>query len=219
MKLLISLVILIVLAGCSTDVKNNQTQYNDDNASLETVNDEDNNVDKKEQTAEKTSPVPAETVEIIKDDRTGIIPERIEIPSIGVDAAAESLGLLENGEMAVPESIDDTSWYEPGYKVGAPGNSVIAGHVSDIVDAGVFFDLHTLNKGDEIIIHGTEGEILTFIVYDKELYDADEAPVDKIFGYSHRSLLNLITCEGVYDYDAGGTPNRWVVYTELETEL
>ncbi|GAB3068805.1 class F sortase [Salinicoccus sesuvii] len=158
---------------------------------------------------------PEERVEIIKDERAGIIPERIEVPSIDVDASVKHLGLLDNGEMAVPESLHDTSWYEPGYKVGAPGNSVIAGHVDDTVNPGVFKQLHTLEPGDEVIVYGESGEQLTFEVYDKQLFDADEAPVEKIFGYSQRSLLNLITCEGPYDYDVGGTPNRWVVYTEL----
>src|SRR5699024_4650958 len=75
----------------------------------------------------------------------------------------------------------------------------------DTGNPGVFKQLHTLEPGDEIIVHGEDGDTLTFTVYDKELFDADEAPVDKIFGYSHISLLKLITCEGPYDYDVGGT--------------
>lgn len=215
MKLLSSLLLTILLAGCTADNSEEQALQTDNKPAEEIINTEDEN---SEETAVNKSSTPSEPVEILKDERNGIIPERIEIPELGVDAPTDPLGLLDNGEMAVPESIDDTSWYEPGYKPGEPGNAVIAGHVSDTVDPGVFSELHTLNQGDEIIIHGTEGEVLTFTVFDKELYDADEAPVDKIFGYSHRSLLNLITCEGVYDYDAGGTPNRWVIYTELNSE-
>ncbi|WP_020008188.1 class F sortase [Salinicoccus albus] len=161
----------------------------------------------------------SESVEILKDEREGIIPERIEIPAIDVDAPTQHLGQLDNGEMAVPDTLHEAAWYEPGYKVGAPGNSVIAGHVDDTVNPGVFSQLHTLEAGDEIIVHGEDGTSLTFTVYDKELFDADSAPVDKIFGYSHNSLLNLITCEGPYDYEAGGTPNRWVIYTELNTDV
>lgn len=211
-----SLLLIILLAGCGSNDSEEQVQETESEPAEVTVTDDD---ERNEETPVNKSSAPFEPAEILKDERNGIIPERIEIPELGVNAPVDPLGLLDNGEMAVPESIDDTSWYEPGYKAGEPGNAVIAGHVSDTVDPGVFSELHTLNEGDEIIIHGTEGEMLTFTVYGKELYDADEAPVDKIFGYSHRSLLNLITCEGVYDYEAGGTPNRWVVYTELDTEL
>lgn len=217
MKILITLLSLILLAGCSND--NSGVQSNPSETSLPA---EELNSEEVSSTAEKTtnkSTLPNKPVEILKDDRIGITPVRIEIPSIAVDVPVEHLGLLDNGEMAVPDSINETSWYEPGYKIGEPGNAVIAGHVDDTIDPGVFYELHTLEKDDEIIIHGTDGEILTFTVYDKQLYDADEAPVDQIFGYSHRSLLNLITCEGIYDYDVGGTPNRWVVYTELNSDI
>src|SRR5699024_6728897 len=154
---------------------------------------------------EQPSTIPTEQVEILKDESEGIVPERIEIPAIDVDAPVQHLGLRDNGEMEVPDTLHDTSWYEPGYEVGAPCNAVIAGHVDDTVNPGVFKQLHTLEPGDEIIVHGEDGDTLTFTVYDKELFDADEAPVDKIFGYSHISLLKLITCEGPYDYDVGGT--------------
>lgn len=167
---------------------------------------------------ESLSTVPSEEVEILKDEREGILPARIEIPTIDVDAQTRHLGLKDNGEMAVPESLYETAWFEPGYKVGAPGNSVIAGHVDDTVNPGVFSKLHTLEAGDEIIVHGADGTSLTFEVYEKELFDVDTAPVDKIFGYSHNSLLNLITCEGPYDYELGGTPNRWVIYTKLNPD-
>lgn len=227
------ILMLFLLTACGSQVENDETSPEDNTASDATISDESSEdvgpseapqqTDESQQTAESeteenksSEPIPPEEqVEIIKDERAGIIPERIEVPSIDVDASVKHLGLLDNGEMAVPESLHDTSWYEPGYKVGAPGNSVIAGHVDDTVNPGVFKQLHTLEPGDEIIVHGESGEQLTFEVYDKQLFDADEAPVEKIFGYSQRSLLNLITCEGPYDYDVGGTPNRWVVYTEL----
>lgn len=232
MRRLFLIMMLVLLAGCSTQGEvntNNDTTSDTETAteaeSAETSSEntekpESSDSDKDSSDAEEKSlgTIPTKKVEILKDEREGIIPERIEIPSIDVDAPVKHLGLKENGEMEVPDSLHETSWYEPGYKVGAPGNSVIAGHVDDTVNPGVFKQLHTLEPGDEIIVYGQDGTTLTFTVYNKELFDVDEAPVDKIFGYSHNSLLNLITCEGPYNYDAGGTPNRWVIYTELDTE-
>ncbi|MFC3419903.1 class F sortase [Salinicoccus hispanicus] len=228
MRYLLFLMIFL-LAACGSQAENDETSPEDNVASDATVSDESSEEaesseepqqTKESETEENNSsePIPPEErVEIIKDERAGLIPERIEIPAIDVDASVKHLGLLDNGEMAVPESLHDTSWFERGYEVGARGNSVIAGHVDDTVNPGVFKQLHTLEPGDEIIVHGESGDQLTFEVYDKQLFDADEAPVEKIFGYSQRSLLNLITCEGPYNYDVGGTPNRWVVYTELVT--
>lgn len=207
------IILLVLLAGCGTQNEENTNEdVASDTAATEATSGYEESEDK------SLSTIPTEKVEILKDEREGITPKTIEIPSIDVDAPVKHLGLKDNGEMEVPESLHETSWYEPGYEVGAPGNAVIAGHVDDTVNPGVFSELHTLEPGDDIIVQGEDGSKLTFTVYDKELFDADEAPVDKIFGYTHNSLLNLITCEGPYDYDVGGTPNRWVIYTELNTD-
>lgn len=226
------IIFLALLAGCGAQNEENTNEdVASDTATTETTSESKKDTDEATSEDEKTEPeetdntedkalgtIPTEKVEILKDEREGITPKTIEIPAIDVDAPVKHLGLKENGEMEVPKSLHETSWYEPGYAVGAPGNAVIAGHVDDTVNPGVFSQLHTLEPGDDIIVHGEDGKSLTFTVYDKELFDADEAPVDKIFGYSHNSLLNLITCEGPYDYDTGGTPNRWVIYTELNTD-
>lgn len=207
------IILLVLLAACGTQNEENTNEdVASDTAATEATSGYEESEDK------SLSTIPTEKVEILKDEREGITPKTIEIPSIDVDAPVKHLGLKDNGEMEVPESLHETSWYEPGYEVGAPGNAVIAGHVDDTVNTGVFSELHKLEPGDDIIVQGEDGSKLTFTVYDKELFDADEAPVDKIFGYTHNSLLNLITCEGPYDYDVGGTPNRWVIYTELNTD-
>ncbi|MHC0551481.1 class F sortase [Salinicoccus sp. CNSTN-B1] len=226
MRKLFLVIFLAVLAGCSTQDEENVSEEASEDVSTETESataedtEEMNDAEQQEEDEEgKTlSTIPTEKVEILKDERKEIVPETIEIPAIDVDAPTQHLGRKDNGEMEVPETLYETSWYEPGYAVGAQGNAVIAGHVDDTVNPGVFSQLHTLEPGDDVIIHGEDGDSLTFTVYDKELFDADKAPVDKIFGYSHNSLLNLITCEGPYDYDVGGTPNRWVIYTELKTD-
>ncbi|WP_416144255.1 hypothetical protein [Planococcus koreensis] len=45
--------------------------------------------------------------------RTGIAPESLKIPAIGVDTSVQHLGTTEIGEMAVPDNIDEVSWFSP----------------------------------------------------------------------------------------------------------
>jgi LPXTG-site transpeptidase (sortase) family protein len=154
--------------------------------------------------------------EIIRDNRVGIIPNTLEIPSIGVKANIEHVGLLENGQMDVPQGMESVAWYEPGTKPGAPGNSVINGHVDSKTGPAVFFDLKKLKKGDKVYVTDHKGEKRTFVVTESKVYPRDEAPLREIFGYSYRSNLNLITCTGEFNRQARTHEERLVVYTQLE---
>ncbi|MEK3855965.1 class F sortase [Cytobacillus sp. FSL H8-0458] len=157
-----------------------------------------------------------ESIDIIKDERTGVIPAVIEIPSIGVKAPVEEVGLLGDGEMDVPAGFDTTGWYGAGFMPGEPGNAVIAGHVDSKKGPAVFFDLKKLKPGDEVIVKGNTKEQKVFEVVDVQAYPRLNAPLKKIFGYTSRSALNLITCTGVYDPESTQHSKRLVVYTQLK---
>jgi sortase (surface protein transpeptidase) len=154
---------------------------------------------------------------IIKDERTGIIPSSLEIPAIGLKTDVESVGIKENGEMAVTESFNTTGWFEKGYKPGEPGNAVIGGHVDSRNGPAVFYELSKLTEGDEVKVTSKSGDTRTFIVTGKKEYPWDDAPLKTIFGYTHRSSLNLITCTGDFDRSARNYSKRLVIYTELRT--
>lgn len=149
--------------------------------------------------------------------RVGIAPEKISIPAIGVEANALHLGMKENGEMAVPGTIDDVSWFEPGYKPGENGRAVIAGHVDGVNGQAIFWDLAKLEAGDEIIVEG-EGKELKFRVYAMESVELELADVQSVFGYRSSPELILITCSGDYDHNRGTRAERLIVYTELVDE-
>lgn len=156
---------------------------------------------------------------IISYVREGIEPERIEIPILGIDAHIEHVGLLENGQMDEPSNMEDIAWYEGGYMPGEQGSSVLAGHVNSREGPAVFFDLESLEQGDEIIITGGEGEERVFVVQESLAYDRNDAPLQNIFGYSYQSQLNLITCTGEFNQEAGTHDERLVVYTVLKDDL
>lgn len=154
---------------------------------------------------------------LIKDERQGIIPSRLQIPAINVDAPINPAGLTEDGDMDVPDDIVSTGWFKGGYMPGAPGNSVIAGHVDGKNGPAVFYDIGKLKNGDEVLVTGEDGAKLVFIVNKVEIYPFEESPLREIFGFSNGSRLNLITCTGEYNKKGSYYEDRLVVYTTLKT--
>ncbi|UOQ94028.1 class F sortase [Halobacillus shinanisalinarum] len=153
------------------------------------------------------------------DMSNGIVPTNVKVPSIGIDAPVNEVGVLENGQMGVPKNNAVAGWFEPGTKPGNTGNAVLAGHVDNRSGPAVFYYLKNLQKGDEIIVTNEEGKELTYVVQKLESYPADEAPIKEIFGKTDKKRLNLITCTGVFDDEKRTYLDRLVVYSELKTSL
>lgn len=148
----------------------------------------------------------------------GMTPARIEIPSIDVDTAIEPTGVLANGEMGVPEDVDQVGWFEPGYKTGSKGHSVLAGHVDSLTGPAVFYELKNVTIGEQVTIIDADGRKMVFEVTKKVSYETDEAPIEKIFGPTDERLINLITCTGVYNRSIGSHEERLVVTAELVSD-
>src|SRR4051812_46634174 len=55
-------------------------------------------------------------------------PVRLEIPSIGVDAAMTPLGLNPDRTLAVPTNFGQTGWWTGGARPGQSGPAIVAGH-------------------------------------------------------------------------------------------
>lgn len=145
----------------------------------------------------------------------GMTPVSISIPSIGVDAAIEETGVLDNGEMGVPEDVDQVGWFEPGFKAGAEGHAVLAGHVDSLSGPAVFYELDKLDVGDQFTLTDKDGREMVFEVKNAESYITDEAPIDEIFGRSDKRMVNLITCTGDFNRSIGSHEERLVVSAEL----
>lgn len=148
----------------------------------------------------------------------GMEPQTIEIPSIGVKATVQPTGVLENGEMGVPDDPDEVGWFEPGYKVGAKGHSVLAGHVDSTTGPAIFYDLKDVEVGEQVIITDSTGREMVFEVTNKVSYKTEEAPIREIFGPSNQQMLNLITCTGTFNRDVGSHDQRLVVTTKLVSD-
>lgn len=127
-----------------------------------------------------------------------LVPARLKIPAIGVDAPVEQVGVKDDGTMGTPQQFGDVAWYAPGAKPGAAqGSAVFAGHVDNaLTTAGVFEHLSQLRPGDYVSVEDAAGHTLVYRVASVQSYPANQAPLDKIFAAGGSPQLVLITCTG-----------------------
>lgn len=144
------------------------------------------------------------------------VPETISIPKINVQATVESVGMDSQGRMDVPKNAVDTAWYSPGFRPGTKGSAVIDGHYDRVTGApAVFWNLKLLTTGDTIIVTDNNGKKYTFAVTQLTKYPDNNFPIKQVFAASDIPLLNLITCNGVWDNVSKNYSDRLVVYSKL----
>lgn len=128
------------------------------------------------------------------------VPDRITIPSIGVDAPLDTVGLDARGVMQEPDFAKpkDAAWYKQGPTPGEPGPAAVVGHMdTPQAPRAVFFNLKELKKDQQVRIHRQDGSTAVFAVDDVETYKKDAFPTDKVYGDTHgAAALRLITCGG-----------------------
>ncbi|MFG3584644.1 class F sortase [Streptomyces sp. NPDC047990] len=143
-------------------------------------------------------------------------PERIRIPSIGVNAPLMGLELTPQGSLDVPpsEGKNLAGWYEAGTAPGERGTAIVAGHVDNAEGPAVFYDLGALRKGSAIEVARRDGGTARFTVDAVEVYDSRHFPDDKVYGAASRPELRVITCGGGYSR-ATGYQGNVVVFAHL----
>jgi hypothetical protein len=144
--------------------------------------------------------------------RSGAVaPVGLAIESAGVDAGLEALRVVD-GAMQDPSGPWVVAWYENLGALGKIGNIVMAGHI-DYWNVGpaVFYNLSTLEPGDEIVVTGDDGKTYPFAVEWVRQYDSASIPLDEVTGPTAAQSLTLITCGGAFDYTNGHYLQRTVV--------
>lgn len=127
-----------------------------------------------------------------------IVPARLTIPALGVDAAVEHVGVKVDGSMDTPKSFDDVAWYSLGGKPGGAGSAVFAGHVNNGLGlSGVFADLSLIKKGDYITVADSAKHTKVYRVISVETYNKG-ASTEALFSTAGPSQLVLITCDGAW---------------------
>lgn len=142
-------------------------------------------------------------------------PLGLRVPSLGIDANVQHVGVGKSGNMAVPTNYSDVGWYRAGSKPGQAGNAVMDGHVDNGFGlAGVFTKLDTIKPGAEVLVDYASSTV-RFVVTRIESYDKDTVPTKEIFSITGPPGLVLITCEGDWLESQKTYERRLVVYAKL----
>ncbi len=144
------------------------------------------------------------------------VPTTLSIPSLNITASVELSGLKPDGSMQAPKHFDTVAWYKDGPMAGAPGNTVIAGHLNNALGlSGIFEKLNTLSLGDTFMLSDKDGHTAAYVVREMSVYDAKSAPNNLIFTTSGPSQAVLITCDGAWDQGARSYDKRLVITAQL----
>jgi sortase (surface protein transpeptidase) len=139
------------------------------------------------------------------------LPVRLRIPAIEVDTRLVQLGLADNKSIKVPEELSVAGWWERGPRPGQVGPAVILGHVSRNAPA-VFDRLHTLQRGDEILVDRADGTTAEFEVTAEGTYEKAAFPSDRVYYPTLKPELRLVTCKGPIDRGTGHYRDNLVVF-------
>ena len=141
-------------------------------------------------------------------------PARLVIPTIGVDAAVESVGLDAQGRIASPSVPANVGWYRSGVAPGDAGDALLDGHLDWTDGPAVFWRLGSLRTGDPLGVVRADGSRVRFVVDSTSLvpYNASE---DGLFIATGPPSMSLITCAGVWDQRRGTYLQRLLVHASL----
>lgn len=138
-------------------------------------------------------------------------PRRLVIPSAGVDLPVDPMGVRPDGQMDLPGSPWRAGWYRFGAGPGAPGATVIAGHVDTVADGiGPLAALTGLRLGAELRV-STADSTYRYRVTAVRTIDKRELDLPALFERSGRPRLHVISCGGTFTPGAGYTSNVVVV--------
>ena len=145
-------------------------------------------------------------------------PNRLRIPALKLNTTfVAPLGLLPNGEAAVPDSYGEVGWYKYSPTPGSLGPAVIFGHVDSYSGPAVFFSLGQLKPGDDIYVEREDGTTAHFKVESMERPAQSDFPTTRVYGDINYAGLRLITCTGIYVRGTQRYTHNLIVYAKLVT--
>jgi sortase (surface protein transpeptidase) len=146
------------------------------------------------------------------------LPKYIAIPAIDIgNTRIIQLGLTGSGQIATPDNIYDTGWYNGSVKPGQPGVMFIYGHVSSWTANGIFYNLKKLMPGENIVITQGDGQIYDYQVIETKVYPYNNVDTKAVLSPVNPNTpgLNLMTCTGQVIKGTSEFNERLVVFTSL----
>jgi sortase (surface protein transpeptidase) len=144
-----------------------------------------------------------------------LVPTRVIIPSIGVNASVISEGTDSTGALETPPLNEQnvTGWWDGGAAPGQDGPAVLVGHVNSAAAGNlVFANLDKLVAGEAI---ETEPGNLWFTVVGTQEVSKNTFPTQQVYGPTKVPTLRLITCGGAFDDATGHYVDNFIVFANL----
>lgn len=130
-------------------------------------------------------------------------PRYLDIPRLDIHARVRH-SAVDNNKLPLPNDVYDVAWFAGSSAPGQGGNVLISGLYKGRTKDGVFKNLDSLEKGDEIIIERGDGEKFTYEVRELQIVDAKDA-ANELPGVQRRiddkETLSLVTAR---TYAEGG---------------
>ncbi len=131
----------------------------------------------------------------------GPAPVAVSAPSIGMSSLLQHVGLqADDGGVEVPTDFAMAGWYRGGGRPGAPGPTVLVGHVDSRSGPAVFYGLADLRPGDVIEVTLADTSVAHYVVSGTEQFPKAEFPSFAVFGATSDDVLRLVTCIGEFNY-------------------
>ena len=131
------------------------------------------------------------------------LPQRVDIPELGIQAPVVARGLDGQGAIDPPpfDQPGVVGWYAAGVKPGAAGTALMVGHVDTETRPAVFYKISALKPGETVRVIRDDGKVAEFTVDDVEVVARDHFDARQAYGprESGRAELRLITCGGTFD--------------------
>ncbi|WP_328881420.1 class F sortase [Streptomyces sp. NBC_00299] len=131
------------------------------------------------------------------------LPQRLDIPGLGIQAPVAARGLDRHGAIDPPPyaQAGEVGWYAAGVRPGAVGAALMVGHVDTESRPAVFHRLRTLKPGATVRVLRDDGKVAEFTVDDVDIVPRNRFDAHRAYGTHHqgRAELRLLTCGGTFD--------------------
>jgi sortase (surface protein transpeptidase) len=131
------------------------------------------------------------------------LPQRVDIPGLGVQAPVVARGLDARGALDPPpyDQPGAVGWYAGGVAPGAPGTALMVGHVDTDTRPAVFYKVSAMRPGQTIRVIRADAKVAEFTVESVQVLTRDHFDAHQAYGprESGRAELRLVTCGGSFD--------------------